>query len=813
MKRRMLLSVGMSALMLAALMPGAAVARAPGERFGRVDTSLGGARLDLLPSRQDPNRRVVAMVELAGRPVAIAQGEALEANPARPLTEAQKASVRRPLLNRQRVVASQIRSAGARILGTYTDAYHGIKVRATVGQLNRIARLNGVIGVREMQVHLPSNVNTVDYTGTDNTWGATGLTGNGVVIAVIDSGINYYHRNFAGAGIRPYRTDNGLSRADGNFPTAKVIEGYDFVGDDYNPSDDDDTNDEGEPDNDPLDCKDPASPNVQHGSHVAGTAAGTGVRANGTTYTGSYNASTLSNVDFRIGPGTAPRAKLLAYRVFGCDGGTFYTVDAIERAVRQGADVINMSLGSSWGNLQDPAAVASDNASLAGVVVVASAGNSGPGAYITGAPAVATRAISVAAMDAVPTFPSASIDMPSGPDIRAINANDHPGLPVTGAFEVLEDDPATQESNESLGCAASDYDEVDPGEIAVTVRGVCARVDRAVLGDDAGAVAVIMINNADGFPPFEGPIPGADIPFLGVPSSNGPALRAADGDTVTIRDAADLANPAFRHTASFTSGGPRRFDNQLKPDIAAPGVSVFSTQGSSTSQGKGLSGTSMSSPAVAGIAALVRQSKPTWSPVRVKAAIIGTANPGKLVPYDMRIAGSGLVRPRRAVSTFAFASTNSGNSSLVFGYEQIERQPTGTTAYAETTALTLWNTSSSAVSYRLSNAFNGPSLGMNVAVSPSSVTVPANSNRRILVTLSLSNANAAALPGQGGFAVDDFGQLFTALTTIKGAITATPTAGNNASAGRFDIRVPWLVAPRGLSKVEPSPLSRYSQSG
>ena len=142
----------------------------------------------------------------------------------------------------------------------------------------------------------------------------------------------------------------------------------------------------------------------------------------------------------------------------------------------------------------------------------------------------------------------------------------------------------------------------------------------------AGADAVVMINNAASFPPFEGPIlynpdTGVEfevtIPFLGIIGpANSPqatALRAAD---TADQHGQDPANPGFRGFASFSSGGPRNGDSALKPDIAAPGVSTLSTAAGSGNKGQVLSGTSMASPHVAGVAALVRQAHPTWTPRR-----------------------------------------------------------------------------------------------------------------------------------------------------------------------------------------------------
>ena len=141
-----------------------------------------------------------------------------------------------------------------------------------------------------------------------------------------------------------------------------------------------------------------------------------------------------------------------------------------------------------------------------------------------------------------------------------------------------------------------------------------------------------MINNAASFPPFEGPILSnpddgtpftVTIPFLGIrgpsTSADANAIRAADvGDD----DGQDAPNPGFRNFASFSSGGPRTGDSALKPDISAPGVSILSTASGSGNKGYFLSGTSMASPHVAGIAALVRQAHPLWTTEQVKAAIV-----------------------------------------------------------------------------------------------------------------------------------------------------------------------------------------------
>ncbi len=150
------------------------------------------------------------------------------------------------------------------------------------------------------------------------------------------------------------------------------------------------------PDPDPTDCN-------GHGTPVAGTAAGFGVNSDGTTYTGTYGSSTQFD-SLRIGPGVAPKATLYALKVFGCDGSTDVTDLALEWAVDPNGDgdfsdhldVVNMSLGSDYGSAYDSTAIASDNAAAAGVIVVASAGNSGDTYYISGSPGISARTINVA---------------------------------------------------------------------------------------------------------------------------------------------------------------------------------------------------------------------------------------------------------------------------------------------------------------------------------------------------------------------------------------------------------------------------------
>ena len=263
-----------------------------------------------------------------------------------------------------------------------------------------------------------------------------------------------------------------------------------------------------------------------------------GVLANGTGYTGPYNATTVSNpADWTIGPGVAPKADIYSIRVFGCNGSTDVTVDAIEWAVDHDMDVINMSLGSPFGSADDPSAQATTNAVKAGIVVATSAGNNGLNQYIVGSPSTADGAISVAAIDGTQSFPGASIAMPDFTIANAINANGYQfSGPVTYSIKVIKNDTTTAARDESLGCSVADFTgptlaPLPPNTIAVVNRGVCARVAKAIFGQQAGAAAVVMVNTDGTLPPFEGKItsnPDDGAPYtVTIHSWAWPGLRQA----------------------------------------------------------------------------------------------------------------------------------------------------------------------------------------------------------------------------------------------------------------------------------------------
>jgi subtilisin family serine protease len=787
-RRRSYVALAAAGALAAAAWATTSAAGAAAHRYQRIAGAHGRA---LLPASSGA-RTTTAIVELAGKPVSAYQAAALARGDR--LSAAERAAIRARIALRQAALAPAIRATGAVITNQLRDAYDGIAVRASRPQLARLATLPGVVAVRPSQLRMPSLVHSVPFIGAPAAWTDLGLTGKGVKIGIIDTGIDYYHADFGGSGkASDFAADDGLTIGTPAFPNAKVAGGYDFVGDNFDPASTDPAKNTPKPDPDPLDCA-TAKGGDGHGTHVAGIAAGEGVLSDGSTFKGPYNADIYANNTFSVGPGVAPEATLYAYRVFGCTGGTPSSIvaAAIDRAVKDGVNVINMSLGSPYGGGESPDSVAVQNAAQAGVTVVTAAGNESQSAFTVGAPSTTNEAISVAAEDTTENFPGAHLGDAAGLSVSAENANDFtiPDAGITGPLRVLQSAPGTI----GLGCDASDYSAVKPGDIVVTRRGVCARTDRVKLGQAAGAAAVIMVNTADTFPPFEGKLQGVTIPFLGVKSSDGPTLLAADGATVTVTPSAIIANPSFTQLAGFTSGGPRTGDNALKPDVTAPGVGIASALVGSGDQAQNLSGTSMASPHTAGVAALVKQAHPAWTPATIKAAIMGTASadPKLLSQTDVRVAGAGLVNPREAVDTVAWATTASGLDNLSFGYDPL-RGP-----LVETRTFRISNSSDTPITYGLASAFDGDALGATASLSAPSVTVPAHGCAPVSLTLSMGPAAVAALPPASDAAAPG------TIASVGGVVTATPTA---TGPGVYPLRVPFLAVPRGLSNVRAGRLS------
>ncbi len=784
MYRKLLIATGALALAI----PSVAAYAAPADPAGRFDKAPTAGRIDarLTPKSASKDATVQAIVEVKGDPVAV-----VEAKEGRRLSNSERNSVKSKLRATQDKVAKTVKGKGGKVQAQMQSAYNGIRVSLPRKSLDAVAALPDVVAVHAVRVYTIDNAESVPYIGIPAVWQNTGYTGEGVKVAIIDTGIDYTHANFGGPGtVAAYDAAHAAetSPADPSLfgPNApRVKGGWDFAGDDYDADPDSATYQPvPHPDPNPLDCN-------GHGSHVAGTAGGNGVTADGATYTGPYDASTPSR-DFRIGPGVAPKVDLYALRVFGCSGSTDVTTEAIDWAVDHDMDVINMSLGSVWGTVDDPTSVAATHAIGAGGVVVSSAGNSGPNPYLAGSPGVANGVVSVSAVDSIASFPGADLAFSTGATLKAMKANnaDLPSGPLS--VVLLKDDPATEE-NEALGCSVAAFEKagVTSGgkQLAVATRGTCARVAKAIFGQQAGAAAVLQLNTDDGYPPFEGDITSnpddgtpyvVTIPFLGVPNTAAETLQAADGGTVTLT-AAELANPGYRAYGSFSSGGPTNVDSSVSPLVAAPGVSIVSTGVGTGNEPATISGTSMAAPHVAGVAALAVQAHPTWDAQEIASALVTTADPEKVVGQNPVIGGVGLIDPAQVVSTTVLAAgdiyrTDYGKRyepSLSFGFSEPSRY------YVKTKEVIVENLGKKPVTYKVAAQPSEQSQPAKVTFSTKSVTVKPGKTATFKVTLW---ADASKL----GVTAEGFLQ-------VSGDVVLT--------SGDSTLRVPYLLVPRAQAKV------------
>lgn len=775
MKQR--LSIALSALMLAGLlvMPFSVAARgqAPGRTAASVrdtgETDAGGdvaAFRDRLAARSGP---VAVFVELDAAPVAeaVARAEAAGMSPAAAATEGQSQLAR--IERAQRTTLSRIRAVDSTAVELFATqrVVNGFGMRVDAGALADILTVPGVRRVSRLPSYTRDNASSVPFIGAPRAWsgvgGAAGATGRGMKIGIIDTGIDYHHVTFGGPG-NAYEANDPTIITDApsvaffgpNAP--KVKGGYDFAGDEYTGDNDP------APDPDPVDCLDPAGEGG-HGTHVAGTAAGFGVTSAGARYSGPYSTAT-DFAGFRVGPGVAPEADLYALRVFGCSGSTFLVIPAIEWSVDPNKDgdlsdrldVVNLSLGSAFGRPDDPDAVAADNASKSGVVVVFSAGNEGNTTYVSGAPGSSDYAITVAAsVDPVDIVDGFRVDSPAA--IAGVKPATFSAAYAWATKPDVSGDliyiPGT---GTSTGCNVNGRSPYTAGQLAGKVLLVdwapqgtsnfpCGSAQRANNAAAAGAAGIIM---ASGVNTFDTAITGnAAIPAVFTPYSVGAQLKGAAG-TVRITfsnsfgEQTPFAPPELIDTlAGFTSRGPRGGDSALKPDIAAPGQGVFSAESLSGNDGVSMNGTSMAAPHITGVMALLRQLKPALSVSELKALamntavndLYGVAN-GQPPLQSVVRAGTGRVDVARAAAgtVIAYDTQRPALVSVSFGAVEV----VSTTTLTRT--VTVKNFGTAARTYTTGFTADTTIPGVSYAVSPASITVPAGGTTTLSVAMTADPA-------------------------------------------------------------------------
>lgn len=493
----------------------------------------------------------------------------------------------------------------------FNFAINGYSVQGPASELKKLEESNDIKFVSEVNtyqventVHQPiqyksssSFIDNFELIGTETVHGlldekGNRLTGKGVTIGVIDTGIDYEHpdlrRNFTG--------------------------GHDLV----------------DGDDDPMETKGVGFKSTLHGTHVAGV-----IAANGRMR------------------GVAPDAKIVAYRALGPGGSgtTEQVIAAIEEAIKDKVDVLNLSLGNDVNGPDLPISLALNKAVDAGIVAVTSSGNSGPNRWTVGSPGTASKAISVGA-----STPPMQVPYINGPGQNKIR------------LELLQGSDnwnVTQSENlvfAGLGTKAEMQDVRD--KLVLVERGKLTFSEKARNAFEAGAIGIIIYNNTKGafFGNLEGSLP---IPVAAISKKDGLALKKQlNNNSVLIRihliEEKDIL-------ADFSSRGPVTVTWEIKPDIVAPGVAINSTIPGGYLP---LQGTSMAAPHIAGAAALIKQAHPDWTPAEIKSAIMNTAKEitdRSGTPYRTFEQGAGRIQTKAAIETESLVTPG----SLQFGKFQL----------------------------------------------------------------------------------------------------------------------------------------------
>lgn len=643
------------------------------ERFGNLK-NLGNGSIS--PSTQyQPNDKVRVIIKLEGSAVVEGLnqiGQMLNRTSANTLSKLEKniSSEQTNLLNSLKVQRINFTARNQ-----FKYMLNAISGDVFYKDIQKIKKITGVEDVRIANEYYPDKTFSADpdmyfsapLIGANSVWPS--YDGEGTVVAIIDTGVNYFHPAFGGSGKETLNLGDNQDRSpvtgNGAGYTERIIGGYNWA----------------DGNNDIVDRT-----SSQHGVHVAGTAAG-------------YDESAI--IDGKPFRGVAPKAKILAEKVFSNDPDRESTtadelIAAIEHAVLNGADVINMSLGSPAGAVvaDDPEILAVENATNAGVVVTISAGNSSYSSAwlpfasnsdyaMVGSPSISPSSISVAAsVNEKALFEAFTLSEPVSSETEGIyNLKDVPMM-AAGALP----QPSTLVGKEydlvyaGLG-AASDFEEIDvQGKVALIKRGQFTFSSKVQNAADNGAVAAIIFNrdDADGYVSMGGFTGNEGIPAAFILGEHGRTIKEAlDSGTplkVTFNDQPVVGDLAKDTMTDFSSWGPEPSLN-FKPTLTAPGGNIYSSV--RYNEYEGASGTSMAAPHVTGASAVVIQSFRErypdfdYTPNDIRTALSNTAKvlmdpnaSNENTPYSVRLQGAGRIQLDKAVSTDVFITGDNGEAGV-----------------------------------------------------------------------------------------------------------------------------------------------------
>ncbi|MDC6170627.1 S8 family serine peptidase [Paucibacter sp. XJ19-41] len=770
-----------------ALLSAAAMA-ALGAAFAQTPLPNTAAALALpSPQTQQRNsllRQQTGTVQVAVRLTDAPLAQALAMNAKKTgggMTLAQRQAYMASLKSKQDALMGQIQALGGKELGRLGKAYNAVVISADAAKLPQIARLPGVSALRPVVDHQKALSSTVPYVGA-KVLQDLGLSGQGVKIAVLDSGIDYTHRNLGGSGLisdfnAAAAAAAGMAPA-ALFPSAKVIGGYDFVGETW-------PNGPQLADPNPID----AGVGSGHGTHVADIAAGASLDG--------------------LHKGMAPGASLYAVKVCSsvstsCNG--LAILQGIEWAMdpngdldfSDAADILNLSLGASYGQRENPSTEAISNAVRFGIVAAISAGNSADRPFIVGSPSNAPEAISVAQTSmanagAIPLVVTA----PAGIAGVYSNTATLDWAPIGAGFGGTLRRAGPNGSANALACEMATTIDFT-GTVALIDRGVCSISIKVANAANRGAIGVVIANNAAGDAPtfsFGGGAPM--VPSLVVTQAIGNVLKSVPTDTAQVSVSPANSIPLAGSMTATSSRGPSYNFAAIKPEIGAPGASVSAVNGSGNGT-ESFGGTSGAAPVVAGAAALLLQKFPNAAPPEIKARLMNAANqtvytnpatqPGVLAPISRIGAGELRVNASAALTTGLWDASNSYSPALSFG----SPRATGVTTLSKKVAVR--NYSATPRTYTITRSFryaDDAASGAVVLNAPASIAVPANGTAAFTLSLVL---DASKLPAWnlGSAANQGNGALLQGVE-FDGYITVAD--------GTDGASVPWHVLPRKSANV------------
>ncbi|CAM0954407.1 unnamed protein product [Alopecurus aequalis] len=516
-------------------------------------------------------------------------------------------------------------SAESRLLHSYTEVFSGFTARLTGAELDAVAKKPGFVcafpsrKLELMTTHTPEFLGLKNGTGI---WSDTSY-GKGVIIGFLDTGLHATHPSFDDHGVPPpparWKGSCKAARCNNKLIGATSLLGDGEFGDE-----------------------------VGHGTHTSSTAAGNFVP--GASYHG---------VGTGTAAGIAPGAHIAMYKVCdatGCDDSTILA--GLDMAIKDGVDVISFSLGSIFPTFFDlnTIAIGTFSAVSKGIVVVCAAGNNGPrGEVVNDEPWVLTVA-------------AGSVDRSFAAEVRLGNGKSIHGEALTQEAKKSSKSYPLVFSKEHRYCEYPNTSSI-AGKIVVCEEDITSKTQtshvRNVMG--AGAAGVVLFN--DKHSGYTTQLRDYNSSVVQVTAADGVTLTSYATSSESRSMAAFTYNNTFLgvHPAPvvawFSSRGPSVNDMLvLKPDILAPGLNILAAWPPKTDSASGpfniLSGTSMATPHVSGVAALIKSIHPNWSPAAIRSAILTTSDivnstggsilDEKRMKASVYAAGAGHVNPTRA---------------------------------------------------------------------------------------------------------------------------------------------------------------------